>query len=105
MRLRTAPVDDVAAGSASSNRVSKARDSANSDRAALDSATRRFACEAGSTGHPNRKGFDFFFGYLNQVHAHNYFPDYLWKNTDKVSIPKDDASLRADWRELASALL
>ena len=27
--------------------------------------------EPGTTGLPNRKGFDYFFGYLNQVHAHN----------------------------------
>jgi arylsulfatase A-like enzyme len=43
--------------------------------------------EAGTTGHPNKKGFDFFFGYLNQTHAHNYFPDHLWKNADKVPLP------------------
>jgi uncharacterized sulfatase len=29
-------------------------------------------------GQPLRQGFDFFFGYLDQVHAHNYFPDYVW---------------------------
>ncbi|MBE7490029.1 sulfatase-like hydrolase/transferase [bacterium] len=29
--------------------------------------------EPGTTGIPNRKGFDEFFGYLNQKHAHNYF--------------------------------
>jgi arylsulfatase A-like enzyme len=40
--------------------------------------------EPDTTGHPNRKGFDYFYGYLNQVHAHNYYPDYLWKNQDKV---------------------
>ncbi len=37
--------------------------------------------EPGSTGHPLKKGFDFFFGYLNQVHAHNYYPEFLWRNT------------------------
>jgi arylsulfatase A-like enzyme len=42
--------------------------------------------EPGSTGIPNRKGFDYFFGYLNQVHAHNYYPDYLWKNQEKVPL-------------------
>ena len=42
--------------------------------------------EAGTTGVPNRKGFDYFYGYLNQVHAHNYYPDYLWKNQEKVTI-------------------
>jgi arylsulfatase A-like enzyme len=43
--------------------------------------------EAGSTGVPNRKGFDFFFGYLNQHHAHNYFPDFLWRDERKVELP------------------
>ena len=42
--------------------------------------------EAGSTGIPNRQGFDYFYGFLNQVHAHNYYPDYLWKNEDKVAL-------------------
>src|SRR5208283_534206 len=42
--------------------------------------------EAGSSGVPNRQGFDYFFGYLNQVHAHNYYPDFLWRNEDKVAL-------------------
>jgi arylsulfatase A-like enzyme len=44
--------------------------------------------EPGTTGVPNRKGFDYFFGYLNQNHAHNYYPDYLWRNEQRVNIPK-----------------
>ncbi len=43
--------------------------------------------EPGSTGIPNRKGFDTFFGYLNQSHAHNYYPDFLWRNEEKVPLP------------------
>jgi arylsulfatase A-like enzyme len=43
--------------------------------------------EAGSTGVPTRRGFDYFFGYLNQHHAHNYYPDFLWRNEQKVPIP------------------
>ena len=43
--------------------------------------------EPGTTGIPNRKGFDYWFGYLNQTHAHNYYPDYLWRNEEKVDIP------------------
>jgi arylsulfatase A-like enzyme len=42
--------------------------------------------EAGTTGVPTKQGFDSFFGYLNQVHAHNYYPDFLWRNTEKVPI-------------------
>lgn len=41
----------------------------------------------GTTGVPNHKGFDEWFGYLNQVHAHNYYPDYLWKNEHTVPVP------------------
>ncbi|RME94583.1 MAG: N-acetylgalactosamine-6-sulfatase, partial [Verrucomicrobia bacterium] len=36
---------------------------------------------------PTRKGFDYFFGYLNQVHAHNYYPDFLWRNEERVPLP------------------
>ncbi len=42
--------------------------------------------EPGTTGVPTKQGFDYFFGYLNQVHAHNYYPDYLWRNEEKVPI-------------------
>lgn len=37
-----------------------------------------------STGVPSRHGFDEFFGYLHQVHAHSYYPDFLWDNEKKV---------------------
>jgi arylsulfatase A-like enzyme len=42
--------------------------------------------EADSSGIPNKQGFDYFFGYLNQVHAHNYYPDFLWKNQEKFPL-------------------
>ena len=42
--------------------------------------------EPGSTGIPSKQGFDYFFGYLNQIRAHNSYPDYLWRNEDKVSL-------------------
>jgi arylsulfatase A-like enzyme len=32
-----------------------------------------------TTGVPQKKGFDEFVGYLNQVHAHDYYTDYLWR--------------------------
>lgn len=43
--------------------------------------------EPETSGVPNKKGFDYFFGYLNQNHAHNYYTDYLWHNESKVKIP------------------
>lgn len=48
--------------------------------------------EPGTTGVPNKKGFDEWFGYLNQVHAHDYYPDYLWRNKEIVQIPPDTYS-------------
>jgi len=42
--------------------------------------------EAGTTGVPNRRGFDYFFGYLNQRHAHNYYPTFLWRNEEQVKL-------------------
>ena len=45
--------------------------------------------EAASTGIPNRQGFDYWFGYLNQRHAHNYYPTYLWRNEEKVSLKNE----------------
>lgn len=35
------------------------------------------------SGLPRKQGFDYFYGYLNQTHAHNHFPDYLWRNETK----------------------
>ncbi len=40
--------------------------------------------EPDTTGIPNRQGFDYWFGYLNQRHAHNYYPEYLWQNESKA---------------------
>jgi len=45
--------------------------------------------EPETTGVPNRKGFDQWFGYLNQLHAHNYYPDYLWRNEEKVELANE----------------
>ena len=45
--------------------------------------------EADSTGIPNRQGFDYWFGYLNQRHAHNYYPEYLWKNEEKFMLKNE----------------
>ncbi|GIW95542.1 MAG: N-acetylgalactosamine-6-sulfatase [Pirellulaceae bacterium] len=39
------------------------------------------------TGLPGRHGFDYFFGYLNQTHAHNHFPSFLWRNETKIALP------------------
>jgi arylsulfatase A len=48
-----------------------------------------------STGHPNRQGFDEFFGYLHQVHAHFYYPYYLWRNEEQFFLPENEGRRQA----------
>lgn len=38
----------------------------------------------GSEGDANMQGFDEFYGYNCQRAAHNYYPDHLWNNQEKV---------------------
>lgn len=33
-----------------------------------------------TTGNPNQQGFDYFYGYLDQKQAHNFYPTHLWEN-------------------------
>jgi len=42
--------------------------------------------EEGSIGVPNRKGFDYFYGYLSQTHAHNSYPTFLFRNEQRVKL-------------------
>jgi len=42
-------------------------------------------CE-GSEGHPNRKGFDYFYGYLDHSHAHNPYPPFIVRNSERVPL-------------------
>lgn len=42
--------------------------------------------EPDTSGIPNRQGFDYWFGYLNQGLAHNYYPEYLWRNEEQVRL-------------------
>ncbi len=37
-------------------------------------------------GHPNKQGFDYSFCYLDQRLAHEYYPDHLWRNYEKVML-------------------
>ena len=43
----------------------------------------------GSTGVPNLQGFDEWFGYLDQQHAHSYYPDHLWENDREVILGRN----------------
>ena len=42
--------------------------------------------DLGTEGVPEKQGFDTFFGYYHQVHAHDYYPEYLIENSQKVPL-------------------
>ena len=50
----------------------------------------------GSSGDPNKQGFDLFFGYNCQRHAHNHFPRYLWRNGARVPQPGNNRELNGE---------
>ena len=43
--------------------------------------------EVGTPGVPERQGFDEFFGYYHQIHAHEHFPAFLYRNSERVELP------------------
>jgi len=45
--------------------------------------------EVNMAGEPRKQGFDYYFGFLNQTHAHNHYPNFLWRNGEKVTLPND----------------
>lgn len=46
--------------------------------------------DVGTSGVPEKQGFDVFYGYYNQAHAHNYFPAFLVRNSENVPMPGGD---------------
>jgi len=46
----------------------------------------------GTSGHPLNQGFDEFFGYLDHVHAHFYYPRYLIHNYTEVYYPMNNGT-------------
>ncbi|PAW76063.1 MAG: N-acetylgalactosamine-6-sulfatase [Pedosphaera sp. Tous-C6FEB] len=49
-----------------------------------------------AVGLPTRQGFDYFFGYANQHHAHNYYPDFLMRGEEQVKLRNKIAPGSAD---------
>ena len=45
-----------------------------------------------TTGSPFNKGFDHFFGYNCQRHAHSYFPTYLYNDDKRFELPGNDGN-------------
>jgi arylsulfatase A-like enzyme len=57
--------------------------------------------EPGTPGLPNDHGFDEWYGFLNQQHAHSHYPEYLWRNQTKETLR---GNLGGGRREYASDL-
>jgi arylsulfatase A len=45
--------------------------------------------QPGTTGQPDRQGFDYAFGFLDHRHAHRQFTDHLWRNGEQVRTDLD----------------
>ena len=48
----------------------------------------------GTSGTPYLQGFDEFYGYIDQVHAHDHYTDYLMHNADTIPIPDNQNGQR-----------
>ncbi|MFB3826707.1 MAG: arylsulfatase [Bryobacteraceae bacterium] len=53
--------------------------------------------DVGTPGVPWKHGFDRFFGYLHQVHAHFYYPKYLYDNEKKVALAGNENGKRTTY--------
>lgn len=51
----------------------------------------------GTSGAPDRKGFDRFFGYNCQRQSHRYYPTHLWNNDQKVVLEGNDLAHKAQY--------
>ena len=49
-----------------------------------------------STGVPEKHGFDLFFGYYDQVHAHTYYPPYLIRNSEEVPLAGNNGGSKGE---------
>jgi arylsulfatase A-like enzyme len=49
-----------------------------------------------TSGDPQNQGFDEFYGYYGQVHAHNSFPEYLYSNREKIYLENEVIYLPKD---------
>jgi arylsulfatase A-like enzyme len=54
---------------------------------------------AGRSGVPNRKGFDEFYGFLNQTHAHTQYPTQLWDNEQETFLAGNFGPERKDFAQ------
>ncbi len=46
----------------------------------------------GSTGVPEKHGFDLFIGYYDQVHAHSFYPKYIIRNSEEIPLANNQGN-------------
>jgi len=51
----------------------------------------------GSDGVPEKQGFDYWFGYLDQMHAHNHFPTKIWDAGKMVPLPGNENGMKGQY--------
>jgi arylsulfatase A len=52
-----------------------------------------------TTGSPLKKGFDRFYGYNCQRHAHSYFPEYLYDNDTRIDLPENKGGAKKTYAD------
>lgn len=57
----------------------------------------------GTSGDPNLKGFDQFYGYNCQRQSHRYYPTHIWDNSTKVVL--NNGSIKQRGEDYAAALI
>ncbi len=53
--------------------------------------------QPGTEGVPNRQGFDEWLGFLDQRHAHGFYPEYVWQNEKMLSLDGNLGGHQKDW--------
>jgi arylsulfatase A-like enzyme len=61
--------------------------------------------DLGTEGVPEKQGFDRFYGYYHQIHAHFFYTDYLIENSRKIPIPTNATPERAYTPTLTTAAM
>jgi arylsulfatase A-like enzyme len=51
----------------------------------------------GTSGYPTSKGFEEWFGFFSQTHAHNYYPEHLLENDHEFLLRGNTATQRRDY--------
>jgi len=45
---------------------------------------------------PRRQGFDYFYGYINMFHAHNFYPEFIIRNGERVALRNE---VEPQWKD------